>query len=78
MAKQLHVSDATTTINYGFDRVRFPAPMPVGGRWRGAARITEVTDIKGDGLQAKLAATVEIEGSERPAVAAECLVRFYA
>jgi len=77
VAKQLDVSDATTTINYGFDRVRFPAPLPVGGRWRGAAEIAEVTEIK-SGLQAKLAATIEIEGSERPAVAAECLVRFYA
>jgi acyl dehydratase len=78
VAKQLHVSDAGTTIHYGFDRVRFPAAVPVGGRWRGAATITDVTEIKGDGLQAKLAATVEIEGSERPAVAAECLIRFYA
>ena len=77
VAKQLHVSDATTTINYGFDRVRFPAPIPVGGRWRGAAKIVEVTEIKG-GLQVKLAAAVEIDGSERPAVAAECLIRFYA
>jgi acyl dehydratase len=77
VAKQLYVSDAATTINYGFDRVRFPAALPVGGRWRGAATIAEVTTIDG-GLQAKLAATVEIEGWERPAVAAECLVRFYA
>jgi acyl dehydratase len=77
VAKQLRVSDATTTVNYGFDRVRFPAPIPVGGRWRGAAKIVEVTELKG-GLQVKLAATVEIEGAERPAVAAECLIRFYA
>lgn len=77
VVKQLQISDATETINYGFDRVRFPAPLPVGGRWRGAAEITEVTEIKG-GLQAKLTATVEVEGADKPAVAAECLVRFYA
>jgi len=46
VVKELHVSDATTTINYGFDRVRFPAPLPVGGRWRGTAKIAEVTEIK--------------------------------
>ncbi len=77
VVKQLRVSDARTTANYGFDKVRFPAVLPVGRRWRGTAEIIEVTEIKG-GVQAKLAATVEVEGSERPAVAAECLVRFYA
>lgn len=78
VAKQLHVTDAETAIHYGFEKVRFPAPMPVGGRWRGAAKIAEVTEVNGDGVEAKLVATFEIEGSERPAVAAECLVRFYA
>lgn len=73
----LTVTDAATSINYGLDKVRFPAPLPVGARWRGRAEIAEVTEIKG-GAQAKLIATVEVEGSERPAVVAECIVRFYA
>lgn len=73
----LQVTDASASINYGMDKVRFPAPLPVGKRWRAAAEILEVTEVKG-GMQARVAATVEVEGSERPSVAAEVLVRFLA
>src|ERR1700684_2260034 len=41
------VTDATTGVNYGLDRVRFPAPLPVGAQWRGGAEILEVDEIKG-------------------------------
>ncbi len=77
VTQQLQVTDAAVSINYGLDKVRFPAPLPVGAHWRGSAEITEVTDVKG-GVQVKLVATIEIRDSERPAVVAECLVRFYA
>jgi acyl dehydratase len=73
----LAVSDAATSINYGLDKVRFPAPLPVGKRWRGVAEVTEVGEIKG-GYQARMLATLQVEGSERPAAVAECLIRFYA
>jgi acyl dehydratase len=73
----LRVTDASMSGNYGLDRVRFPAPVRVGTRWRGVAEIAEVSEIRG-GVQAKVVATAEIEGSERPAVVAQCLVRFYA
>jgi acyl dehydratase len=72
----LKITDATTGINYGLDRVRFPAPLPVGARWRGGAELVEVSEVKG-GVQAKLLATIEVEGSEKPACVAECLVRVY-
>lgn len=71
----LSVTDSVASINYGLDRVRFPAPLPVGAQWRGVATISEVTDVKG-GVQVKVAATIEVKGSERPAVAAECVFRF--
>ncbi len=77
VTQRLQVSDAATSVNYGLDKVRFPAPLPVGGRWRGSAEITEVTEVKG-GLQAKMRATIEVEGSERPAVVAETVIRYYA
>jgi acyl dehydratase len=73
----LKVTDASMGINYGLDRVRFPAPLPVGARWRGSAEIVEVTELDG-GLQVKVLATVEVEGSPKPAVAAENLLRVYA
>jgi acyl dehydratase len=76
MGELMHVSDAKMGLNYGLDRVRFPAPLPVGARFRGGAEIVEVTEVPG-GLQVKARCTVEVEGSEKPACVAECLVRLY-
>ena len=76
-AQQVEVTDAATSVNYGLDKVRFPAPLPVGAQWRSGAELVEVTEIAG-GMQAKVRATVEVKGAERPAVAADCIVRFYA
>jgi acyl dehydratase len=73
----LAVTDAKVTVNYGLDRVRFPSPMPVGKRFRSSAKLAEVTPIDG-GVQVKLLANVEVEGSEKPALVAELLLRFYA
>jgi len=71
------VTDASTSVNYGLDKVRFPAPLRVGARWRSGARIIDVVEID-DGVQATVVASTEVEGSKRPAVVAECLIRFYA
>jgi acyl dehydratase len=76
-SQQLEVADAATSVNYGLDKVRFPAPLPVGARWRSGAELVEVTEIKG-GVQATVHATVEVDGAERPSVAADCILRFYA
>jgi acyl dehydratase len=73
----LEVTDANLKVNYGLDRVRFPSPMPVGKRYRCSAKVAEVTPIEG-GAQVKIAASVEVEGSPKPALVAELLVRFYA
>jgi acyl dehydratase len=72
----LRVTDATTGINYGLDRVRFPAPLPVGAEWRGGLEVTEVSAIPG-GAQLKLRVTVEVKGSEKPCLVADALVRIY-
>jgi acyl dehydratase len=72
----LTVTDAVAGLNYGLDRVRFPAPLPVGAQWRGGAELLEVTEVAG-GLQAKLRVTVEVKEAEKPALVAECLVRVY-
>lgn len=77
VTQKLEVTDASAAINYGLDKVRFPAPLPVGKRWRGMAEVAEVQEVKG-GYQVKLLARIEVEGSDRPAVAAESLVRFLA
>jgi acyl dehydratase len=76
LGRLVTVTDARTGVNYGLDRVRFPAPLPVGARWRGGAEILDVAEIPG-GAQMKLKVTIEVEGSERPAMVAEPLVRLY-
>ena len=63
------------TINYGVNRVRFPAPVPAGSRIRGRFRIEAVEEAAG-GRQATVSATVEREGGERPVCVAELLLRF--
>jgi acyl dehydratase len=76
MGQLVNVTDATTGLNYGLDRVRFPAPLPVGARWRGGAELLEVTEIPG-GLQMKVRVTIEVEGAEKPSMVADTLVRLY-
>jgi acyl dehydratase len=61
-------------INYGVDRVRFPAPVPSGSRIRGRFRVDEVTQVRG-GEQLRIAATIEREGGETPVCVADLLVR---
>ena len=64
-------------INYGCDRLRFPAPVPVGSRIRGGAEILEVQQAKDGSFQSKVRVTVEIEGSEKPACVIDTLSRYY-
>ena len=63
-------------INYGLNRVRFPAPVRAGSRIRGRFTLQAVDDVAG-GVQATLLATVEVEGSKKPALVAEWLLRYY-
>ena len=72
----LHITDAAMGVNYGLDRVRFPAPLPVGAKWRGGIEIAEVSEVPG-GLQAKLLVTIEVQGAPKPACVAEAVVRMY-
>jgi acyl dehydratase len=64
-------------VNYGADRLRFPAPVPVGSRIRGGAELIKAEDVKG-GVQTTIRVTVEIEGSERPGCVIDTISRFYA
>jgi acyl dehydratase len=63
-------------INYGLNRVRFPAPVPVGSRLRASFDVLSVDQIEG-GFQGTLAATVEREGGEKPVCVAEVVFRYY-
>ena len=72
----LDVGNPMMAINYGMDKVRFPAPVPVGSRIRLHVRLDEVSEVPG-GIQIKQTVTMEVEGQEKPAMVAERLSRFY-
>ncbi|NLE72891.1 MAG: MaoC family dehydratase [Actinomycetales bacterium] len=77
MAEIVQVTGVGTGINYGLDRLRFPAPVRVGSRIRATSTLAEVTEVPG-GLQAVYENVVEAEGQAKPALAATMLVRYYA
>ncbi|MCR2763058.1 MaoC family dehydratase [Microbacterium sp. zg.B48] len=70
------VSGTSTGIVYGFDKIRFPSPVPSGSPIRVRGEVADVTEISG-GWQVKLALTFEVEGSAKPAVYAELILRHY-
>ncbi len=72
----LTVTDAAMAVNYGLNKVRFPAPVPVGSRIRLTATLTDVEEVRG-GLQVTVAAVVECEGSDKPVCVAEPVFRFF-
>ena len=71
------VEGASMGVNYGCEKVRFPAPVPVGSRIRGVGEIVGVSEVKG-GQQMVVRVTVEIEGGDRPACVVDTISRFYA
>ncbi len=72
----MEVQNVSRGVNYGCDRVRFPAPVPVGSRIRGAGEVISAEEVKG-GIQVVVRITVEIEGGERPACVVDTISRFY-
>ena len=69
------VEQLSMGINYGVNKVRFPAPVPVGSRVRVGAELSSVDEITG-GVQAVITITVEVEGSPKPACVVESLTRY--
>ena len=68
--------DGGMSVNYGLNRVRFPAPVLVDSRLRGSFRVDAVDEFDG-GFQATMTATIEREGAEKPVCVAELLFRYY-
>jgi acyl dehydratase len=63
-------------INYGVNKVRFTAPLPVGSNVRAKVELTDLTEVDG-GVQSTTKVAFEVEGSERPACVAETVTRYY-
>ncbi len=66
--------DSSMSINYGSNKVRFPAPVPAGSRIRACVTVASVDDVPG-GEQAVVVTTVEREGGEKPVCVAEIVLR---
>jgi acyl dehydratase len=75
-AEVLLVERASRVVNYGLDRVRFPAPLLVGSRVRLTSRITSATVVSG-GVQIVVHAAVECDGSDRPVCVADVIYRYF-
>jgi len=75
-ASAFEVADARMGVNYGLNRVRFPAPVPVGSRLRGSFRLLAYEPLDG-GAQLGIEVTMEREGSAKPVCVAESLTRRY-
>jgi acyl dehydratase len=65
-------------VNYGWNKIRFPAPVPAGSRIRGSVVTESVDDVGNGWFQIVYKWTVEVEGSEKPACVAESVVRLLA
>ena len=72
----MQVENLQMGVNYGCDRVRFPAPVRVGARVRGAGEITQVETLANGSVQVVVRVTVEVEGSERPGCVVDTISRY--
>lgn len=72
----LQVEKVGMSVNYGLNRLRFPAPVPVGSRIRLQGKVVSASEVAG-GVQVVADLTMEVEGSEKPALVAEAVYRFY-
>jgi len=72
----LTVTDVKMGVNYGLNKVRFPAPVPVGSRIRLTATLLDVEEVKG-GLQLVASGVIEREGGDKPVCVLESLTRLY-
>ena len=76
MAQIWTITGAKMGVNYGLEKLRFPAPVPVGKKVRAHATLQSARKIKG-GYQYVVAAEIEVEDSEKPAAAIEAIYRSY-
>lgn len=72
----LQVEKVGMAVNYGLNRLRLPAPVPVGSRIRLAGKLASAREVSG-GVEVVADLTMEIEGAEKPALVAEAVYRFY-
>jgi acyl dehydratase len=73
----LRIEGIRTSVNYGLNRLRFPAPVPAGGKIRLRAKVESATEVPGPGAELVVTLTVECDGSAKPAAVAQAVYRYY-
>lgn len=64
-------------VNYGLNKVRFPAPVPAGSRVQVTATLADAEEVNGGGIQATIDAVMRAEGSDKPVCIAQMVHRYY-
>ena len=77
LAQLVHVSNISMGINYGVDKVRFPAPVPVNSRVRARGELLDAKEVPG-GVQATTRVTIEREGGDKPVAIVDTISRYLA
>lgn len=73
----VHYERLRMGVNYGCDKVRFPAPVKVGARIRGRGQVMAADELPGGGVQVTIRVTVEIEGSGKPGCVVDTISRLH-
>jgi acyl dehydratase len=76
-ADLLHIKGVSMRVSHGLNRVRFPAPVPVGAKIRVGGRIVEVEEIAGNSVEMTVDFEVEVDGADEPACVAQAVYRHY-
>jgi acyl dehydratase len=73
----LVIDELDMAVNYGLNKVRFPAPVPAGSRVQLSATLADAEEVAGNGIQATVDAVMRLEGADKPVCIAQMVHRYY-
>jgi acyl dehydratase len=73
----LVIEELDMAVNYGLNKVRFPAPVPAGSRVQLSATLADAEEVAGNGIQATIDAVMRVEGADKPVCIAQMVHRYY-
>jgi acyl dehydratase len=73
----LDIEDLDLAVNYGLNKVRFPAPVPAGSRVQVSATLADAEEVGGNGIQATIDTVMRVEGADKPVCIAQMVHRYY-
>ena len=73
----LVIEDLDMAVNYGLNKVRFPAPVPAGARVQVSATLANAEEVGGNGIQATIDTVMRVEGADKPVCIAQMVHRYY-